>query len=820
MLETLIKRSGEREAFNSSKTNGWMVRIGHDLIDRMDWSSIVIECRNTAPEVMTSQEWQLHLINNLKTRGSQPDGWPYMLFAGRLYTIYQMKKIHGDQYPHLKDVVKFLISKGLARDMGYTEEELDYLNDHVIDHTANMNMAWTQVEQYNTRYSLKDFVTGETYETPQYTAMRMAMAVYEKDTDKATRMDRVAKLYSDLRDDLLNPPSPNYAALGTRHYGMASCCLIAADDTAASIQAAGNVGYSMTLASGGLGMHLRTRAPGDPVDGGRVMHAGRLNYIRKFVGDCCANKQGARGGAMTVMDTIYSPEVDMNTMLQNPRTPAEMRERKINVSYQTNPFFTRKAGNGEDIFEFSCYSAPDLYAAFFKEDQTEFEELYAKYEADPNFTKRYRSASELLAMVMGQEVEQSTLFWCNSPEMARHSSFKKGIIQTNLCHEIVVPTAPWVNMAALYDPAGLPENGETGMCNIGSIPVHRMPFNPANPHMGFERYKRSVRSMMEIIDYAIDNSEYHYPAIRTQATSRRNASVGMSGVATLFAKMGLKFNTPEGRRAWHVLNERHMFACIEVALEMGKERGNAPWINGPKNDGVDGTRWVDGWLPIDTYKKTIDSVVDSTLMFDWEDLRSRVVANKGIRFSSLVAHMPGEQATRKGNGSNSIYPLTELSVDLSDGKSAMPWAALDNDLIADQYQVAWDLSDEDVAIHYGICQKFTDQAISADWYEDRRGVNTVDSKKLINRHILRVRYGNKTAYYTRSLTERVEKQEEIQSKTEEAQVSEFPAVSTLPQAESSAASVTMSALDRIAAQARAMQADSGLSCTMDGNCGA
>lgn len=812
MLKTLIKRSGKREAFDNAKANRWMVWAGEDILDRMDWSSIILEARNSAPEEMTTQDWQMHLINKLKARGSQNDGWPYMLMGGRLYTVYLMKKIHGSAYPHLADQVKSMIAKGLMRDMGYSDAELNELNE-LLNHDINLTMSWPQVEQYNHRYSLKDHVTKQTYETPQFAIMRMAMAVGEQYTG-ASRMALVKFQYEGLSEDIANPPSPNYSALGTRHFGMASCCLFDARDDAQSIKVAGNIAYDFTLASGGLGVLLSTRAPNDPVDGGRVSHGGRLNYIRKLVGDTASNKQGPRGGAINIYDLVYSPEVELSAMMQNPRTPAELRERRLNITYMTNPFFSRKAARNEQYFTFTEFSAPDLYWSFFEADQSKFEALYAKYEADPNFKKDYRSAIETLCLFMAQEQEVSTMFWCDPSELNRHTSFKGTILHSNLCMEISVPTRPWMSMKDLYNPEGLPQNGEVGICNIGSIPVHRLPFNPENPLEGIKEYKRALRVMYNIIDYAIDNSEYHYPAIRTQARSRRNSAVGMSGIATLMAQLNLRFDSLEGRKVIHQLAERHMYACVEVALEMGIERGNAPWMNGPNDDGVDGTKWVDGWMPIDTYKKKIDEMVDSTLYFDWEDLRSRVVANKGIRFSSLVAHMPGEQATRKGNGSNSIYPLFALSVDLSDGSSNMPWAALDNDLIGHQYQMAFDLDYTSQMVHYGIIQKFTDQAGSYDEYSDRRGSTTISQKEFVARHLTRVRFGLPTKYYTRSLTEQEGDQKEIHLACPEAPVSQLPTNDVVT-------AQVGSLMERLAAQAQAMMAESeGSSCTIDGACGA
>lgn len=756
MLNTLIKRSGKIQEFTPEKTNHWLIWGAKDIADRLDWSSIVMGARSAAPEKMTTQEWQMFLITALKTRGSMDDGWPYMLMAGRLYTVYLMKLLHGDKYPTLKEHLDLVYASGASRNLGYLDEEIDYIDRFILDHEANLTMAYPQVEQYYRKYSLRDRVTDQVYETPQFTMIRMAMTVCEGD-QPITRLKRVKEIYDSLLKDTINPPTPNYSALGTRHYGMASCCLIASDDDARSILVAGVVGYMMTLASGGLGIQGAFRAPGDPVDGGRVEHAGRLNYDRFFIGATTANKQGMRGGALNLYDTVFSPEYEQNAMLQNPRTPVEVRERRVNVTYQTNAFFVKKAIKGEQYFTFTKFSAPDLYEAFFKADQTEFEQLYAKYEADPEFKKDYHSARRTLNLFLAQELEVSTVFWNDPSEMNRHTSFKDIIRQSNLCLEVMVPTNPWYDLQDLYGD-GDPSKGEVGICNIGSIAIHNLPFDPRNPKLGFNEYKRAVRSMMEIIDYAIDNSEYHFPAVKTQATSRRNCSVGMSGVATLMAKLNLKFNSPEGRKVWHMLNERHMYACIEVALELGKERDNAPWMHR--------TKWPDGWTPIDTYKKNIDKYVDSTLYFDWADISARLVENKGIRFSSLVAHMPGEQATRKGNGSNSIYPLLGLSVDKSDGSSAMNWTALDNDIIGHQYQYAYDMTDDDTYIHYGICQKWSDQGISADDYMNRIVNTEVSEELLLKRAAMRMRVGMKGKYYGRSLTDQGGKQLDIEVKPE------------------------------------------------------
>ena len=44
----------------------------------------------------------------------------------------------------------------------------------------------------------------------------------------------------------------------------------------------------------------------------------------------------------------------------------------------------------------------------------------------------------------------------------------------------------------------------------------------------------------------------------------------------------------------------------KASLRLAKEKCNAEWIGK--------TKYPEGWLPIDTYNKNVDDVVDSTLV--------------------------------------------------------------------------------------------------------------------------------------------------------------------------------------------------------------
>ena len=57
------------------------------------------------------------------------------------------------------------------------------------------------------------------------------------------------------------------------------------------------------------------------------------------------------------------------------------------------------------------------------------------------------------------------------------------------------------------------------------------------------------------------------------------------------------------------------------------------------------TTYAQGILPIDTYKKDIDSLTSEPLHYDWESLR-RDIQEFGLRNSTLTALMPSETSSQ------------------------------------------------------------------------------------------------------------------------------------------------------------------------------
>jgi ribonucleoside-diphosphate reductase alpha chain len=289
--------------------------------------------------------------------------------------------------------------------------------------------------------------------------------------------------------------------------------------------------------------------------------------------------------------------------------------------------------------------------------------------------------------------------------------------------------------------------GEVSTCSLAAISVCNIDTD--------EEYEEATYYALKMIDKCIHLSDYPLPHMAVTVKSRLNAGVGMIGLATCLARAGYTYSSKEGKQLIHDLAERHAYFVIKSSLRLGKELGNAPWINR--------TKWPSGWLPIDTYKKTVDQIIPSNYKYDWESLRKEIIDNGGIRNSSLMTHMPTESSSKASGVPNGVYPIRGSSLKKKDGSNVIDWCATDSDLLEGKYDIAWNIPTKDMIECYAIIQKFTDQAISADFYRDRSSNLDITDEEMISDYLHMVKFGMKTRYYQNSLTSN---QEEVLNETE------------------------------------------------------
>ena len=114
------------------------------------------------------------------------------------------------------------------------------------------------------------------------------------------------------------------------------------------------------------------------------------------------------------------------------------------------------------------------------------------------------------------------------------------------------------------------------------------------------------------------------------------------------------------------------------------------------------TKWPEGWLPFDDAAPAVEEVCPLKFNYNWAPVRADLIANKGMRFSVLVAHMPTESClaqdeqiqTECGDMTMLEYFTATTGVDI--GEAHQKWESL---ISGDWYDV---ISPIQVKTQYGL----------------------------------------------------------------------------------------------------------------------
>ena len=552
----------------------------------------------------------------------------------------------------------------------------------------------------------------------------MIAATLFQNYPEESRLTYVRKYYDAISKHKINIPTPIMAGVRTPLRQFASCVLVDANDTIDSIFSSDMaIGYYVAQRAG-IGINAgRIRGIGSKIRGGEVQHTGVVPFLKKFESTVrCCTQNGVRGGSATVHFPIWHKEIQDILVLKNNKGTEDNRVRKLDYSIQISKLFYERFIKNEDISLFSPNDVPGLYDSFGSE---RFDELYRKYEGQESIPRSTVAAQELILDLLKERAETGRIYIMNIDHCNEHSSFKDQVYMSNLCQEITLPTDP---IEHIDDP-----NGEIALCILSAINVGKI----TNLDQLEELCDLSVRALEELIDY----QGYPVDAAKNSTLSRRSLGVGFIGLAHYLAKAGVKYQDPAAWHMVHELTEAFQYYLLKSSNKLAEERGAC--------GGFSRTKYSDGILPIDTYKKDVDTIVPHELKYDWESLRASILEH-GLRHSTLSAQMPSESSSVVSNATNGIEPPRDyLSVKKSK-KGPLKQIVPSYGSLKNNYTLLWDMPSNEGYINVvAVMQKFFDQAISGNWsynpehYPD----GDVPVSVMANDLLTTYKMGWKTSYY-------------------------------------------------------------------------
>ena len=650
----------------------------------------------------------------------------YQYVAARLLLYSLRKQVFGRlwDHPHIYEHVKKAIDKKIYDPElleKYQKKDFDRM-ENWLNHERDYTFTYAGLRQVIDKYLVQDRSSGEIFETPQFMYMMISASVF-MNYPKEKRMTYVKKYYDAISQFKINIPTPVMAGVRTPLKQYASCVLVDTDDTLPSIFSSDMAIGRYVAQRAGIGINAgRIRGINARIRGGEVQHTGVIPFLKKFEATVkCCTQNGVRGGSATVHFPIWHQEIEDIIVLKNNKGSEDNRVRKLDYSIQLSKLFYEGFIQEQDITLFSPHEVPELYEAW---GTPEFDELYEKAERKLSVKKKKVNAQELFFDILKERAETGRIYIMNIDHCNTHSSFKDLVRMSNLCQEITLPTDPIQHIDG---------EGEIALCILSAINVGTIDKRDELE----ELCEIAVRGLDEIIDH----QQYPVRAAEISTKARRSLGIGYIGLAHYLAKKGYSYEQKMGWKQVDKLTEAFQYYLLKASNQVAKEKGKCEYF--------DRTKYSDGILPIDTYKKEVDEVVTRNLTYDWEWLRKEIKEH-GLRHSTLSAQMPSESSSVVSNATNGIEPPRDyLSVKKSK-KGPLKQVVPEYKKLKNNYTLLWDMKSNEGYINVvAVMQKYFDQAISGNWSYNPEHFeeNQVPISQMAQDLLTTYRLGWKTSYY-------------------------------------------------------------------------
>ena len=673
---TVQKRSGCSETVSFDKILERLGRLGSDLsINHHDLSKTIID--QLYDGIATSKLDELGAEQCAAQCTEHPD---YGVMAGRLTTSNLQKDtpdtfsaaVHalasatdsiGEKCPVVDEWFSTVIHKHAAK------------YDEMIDHDRDYLLSYFGLKTLIRSYLLRVKSDGITriIERPQYMWMRVAVAIHKED------FDAVKNTYDLLSTLRYTHGTPTLYNSGTSKQQMSSCYLLAMqDDSIEGIFETLKQSALISKWAGGQGLHIHNvRGQYAHIRGTNGESNGLVPMLRVFNNMARYVDQG--GGKRPGAIAIYlSPDhIDVMPWLDLRKNHGSEDERARDLFYGLwipDLFMERvEAGaNWTMMCPDSCPGLADVYGA-------NYVKLYEQYEHDVISGKRRGTtlpARDVWFKILDSQIETGTPYMLYKDAANSKSNQKNlGTIKSsNLCTEIIEYS----------------DVNETAVCNLASV---SLPQFVTEEGYDFDGLHSTVKTAAKNLDRIITINFYPVESTRRSNLRHRPIGLGVQGLADVFFKMRMPFES-KSAAAFNVnIFETIYHAALEASWELAEERKRVAgedlllakrytetdiWqMNCSTNDGYwcKGTHFSEEELHKLPHKYcgAYSSFVGSPMhngqfqfdlwnitpsdRYDWDALRQKIACD-GIRNSLSVAPMPTASTAQILGNTEAFEPIT------------------------------------------------------------------------------------------------------------------------------------------------------------------
>ena len=606
----VVKRSGRIEDMKFDNVTNRIKNLTYGLSENCDSSKVAQQVASSLYDGITTHE-----IDTLSAEicigmiTSDPD---YEVLATRIVASNIQKSAPNSFHLAMKKLAKAnIVTEDVARIAGRVRDDIVTKRDYDFGYFGLKTLEKSYLQRLD----------GALMETPQYMFMRVAIGIHGDD------IDSVLETYDKMSQGFFIHATPTLFNAGTPRPQMSSCFLIAnKGDSIDGIYGSLTECAQISKWAGGIGMHIHDiRANKSRIRGTNGQSDGIIPMLRVFNATArYVNQAGRRKGSIAVYLEPWHADIMDFLELRLNQGDEEARCRDLFSALWIPDLFMKRVEQGGQWSLFCPDKAPGLSDAVGEE----FEALYTKYEEEGRANATV-PAAEVWKAILKSQTETGTPYMLYKDACNKKSNQKNlGTIKSsNLCTEIIEYT----------------DKDETSVCNLASIALPKY-VNEETRSFDYEKLHEITKIVTKNLNRVIDRNFYPVETARKSNMRHRPIGLGVQGLADVFIKCRLAFDSDEAKDMNARIFETMYHAALESSCELAESEGSYETFEGsPASQGI---------LQFDMWDGETTLTRD-----DWDVLKERI-KEKGLRNSLLMAPMPTASTAQILGNNECFEPYT------------------------------------------------------------------------------------------------------------------------------------------------------------------
>ncbi len=557
-----------------------------------------------------------------------------LLFSEVCQALNKNKDQNGDPCPNIHPVL-YRVSQEYKDEI---DSIIDYSRDFDIDFFGfktlqNSYLQKILVQKNDNKNSL------QIVECPQHMYLRVALAI-ECSRIKTDRTDRTDTESLQIPDDFFKNLRKTYELLSGRYYVHAtptlynagtnrqqlfSCFLLNMGDSVKDIFKCYSDVAQISKWAGGIGISISdVRGSNSYVRGTGGRSDGLVPMLQVLDATSTYINQGSRRNGSFVV-YLEPWHVDIFGFLESRRIHGKARNLFYGLWIPDN---FMAAVKGDEYWYLMCpFECPGLTETY----GSAYEELYNKYVSEGKYREKVK-AMKIWNEIINSQIETGMPYMCYKDHVNNKTNHQNlGTIKSsNLCVEVME-----YNSTEKY-----------ACCCLSSLILPSFVIETENgPVFDYDKLIDVTRTATRNLDTMIDFNYYPVPETKVSNMSERPIGVGVQGLADVFFKFKVSYDSPEAAVLNKKIFETIYYAAVLESCSLAKKNGPYPSFKGsPMSKGI---FQFDMWSEFD----------HKSLMYDWDSLRTDVMEH-GVRNSLVTCAMPTASTATISNSTECFEPIS------------------------------------------------------------------------------------------------------------------------------------------------------------------